>query len=402
VLQRRIDAFYLAFRGQLAPTARTLLAARTSEAKAAHTSVAVDIAGIALVLHLHSRDGWWRLENDDLALTIQDGDHLRGWTIEVRPNAQALAEHGPRAMLATARRLAGALLASVEGERVRRLDLCADVVGFALGDIHAKQWITPRRSSAACAHFKGSTYTGWTIGKGNIVCRIYDKTEELRASSPAVQDRRAAEHARWSAAGWNGTDAVTRVEFQIRGAALKELERGALRDPETALATLDPVWRYCARSWLRLAVVGSAPRRDRWRTDPRWKTIQAVAFNVNDDGEIATRTRHRSPARARFAVSAAIQYAASRQVLRPVPVASGLRHVERWTDERAAAFVRDHVRAVLHTAAEAGADELLTAYGAKLAAAFVIERRNAAWARTARDASMSRRPLAACAEECAP
>ena len=72
--------------------------------------------------------------------------------------------------------------------------------------------------------FLGGERTAFYVGKGAIMLRIYDKTVQLQ--NDAMGDKRAAEHRSWKEHGWNGVDQVTRVEFQIRKAAVKEIDDG--------------------------------------------------------------------------------------------------------------------------------------------------------------------------------
>ncbi len=67
---------------------------------------------------------------------------------------------------------------------------------------------------------------GITIAPGNpIMCRLYDKTVELRL--PGREEKLKLEHELWGDAVAPG-DSVTRVELQLRGEALDQL---AMRDP---------------------------------------------------------------------------------------------------------------------------------------------------------------------------
>jgi len=133
---------------------------------------------------------------------------------------------------------------------------------------------------------------------------MYDKIEEIRVK----EDHREAEEKRWSAAGWDGVSPVTRVEFQVRGVALKEL---GLRDPFAALEVelddagritghrvayradgvtpqtladrLDWLWRLCL-SWVRLVEPertrsGKLRPLSRLRDDERWALLRTVSFS---------------------------------------------------------------------------------------------------------------------------
>jgi hypothetical protein len=90
---------------------------------------------------------------------------------------------------------------------------------------------------------------------GDVQVRIYDKTSELKTKPEAARE---LEYAVWAEYGWSGDETVTRVEGQIRGAALDELAARALtratelRDPEGPSARMikqikalqAPLWAY--------------------------------------------------------------------------------------------------------------------------------------------------------------
>lgn len=380
VLTTRVDAFYLAFQGLRSEVTLRELTARAAHANALTTGVTCAFGDHVFVLHESSREGWWRFENEHFAGTYQDSKRTKGWRLELIPNAPSLAEQGSSALLAEARDIARQFLEVVQGERVRRLDLCADVIGLNLNEIDQAQWVTQRRTRNVCArstlaeNFHIPERTSWTIGKDGIVLCAYDKIEELAVSpSPKAKDKRAAEERRWRAAGWNGTDAVTRVEFRATGAPLKELEDGRFRDPDGALDLLDDAWAYFTRKWVRLAVVDSAPRRTRWRTDPRWSVVQDAVF-VRNEGVIGTRTRRRSPARARIAFNTASNFAAFVGALEPKSLGD-------LSNEDATRFVREHAQVVMNRVAEHVVDEFLEAYGPKGAAEHFVEKWNAALTR---------------------
>ena len=61
-----------------------------------------------------------------------------------------------------------------------------------------------------------------------------------------------------------------------------------LRDPATLAEPIDPVWRVVTTKTLRVVVVGSASRRERCKTDPRWAALQGDAF-TREEGAPAER-----------------------------------------------------------------------------------------------------------------
>lgn len=188
-----------------------------------------------------------------------------GWTIEIKFYAQWLADVGLHAALAEARAMAS-LCGEVHEQRLRRIDLCADVQGWEIGeedvnhlvkrprarwqkeyggvlavDANGEEKLLRKRKSGkpskaereeeirAQDFGRGALskrqITGLSVGRGGaMMTRIYDKRVELERD----EERRVNEEARWMHAGWDGRSRVTRIEFQIRGTVIAEF---GLRDP---------------------------------------------------------------------------------------------------------------------------------------------------------------------------
>lgn len=427
LLGRRVDALVLAFKGELRPDVAERLCERTTEAQLQRGGVAVDVGGGALmVLGAGSRcarglrgiDGWWLLATDELRCVVHTQATGR-WTVEVTASALLLGRVGHEAACECARALAAGLLLEVVEERVRRVDVCADFAGFALESIDEGA-ILVRKGRARKAKYtqlasysKANRRTGFEIGHGDVVARIYDKTEELKGQDDA---KREEEHARWKAAGWDGEAPVTRVEFQLRGGVLAELkerdtgdgelrERRTLRDPAALFASLDDVWSYCTQRWVRLIVEGTSARRSRCREDRRWAAVQRVTF-LGVAMPVASRTRLHAPAPSKRMVGQALDLVAA-EGLHEVHVAPlGRRNLvdvgnarellrqtrdsfNGWSEEEAERYVRellgDHrLVSRFKLATRTWADEECRKRGGwREAALYFIERQRAALAKRA-------------------
>jgi hypothetical protein len=207
--------------------------------------------------------------------------------------------------------------------------------------------------------------------------RVYDKTVHLQ--NDVVGDRRSAEHARWRANGWNEIARVTRVEFQVRGVALKEMDGGQLRDTARFVQRLDALWKYLTCKWVRLCVLDSASRRARWKTDPRWRLVQDAQF-FESTGEMAERKRVRGAPRVEYAASIALSYAAKSGLLDDIEIPT-LQQLARWTVTEARQFVLTKLGAILGAVGDDLARKLLLQRGPVRGANFVAERLRASRAR---------------------
>lgn len=254
-----------------------------------------------------------------------------GWTVELVWYAQHLADNPMRDVLDEGRELVGRW-GDVREVRVRRIDLAADVAGFEIGEDDWKHLVRrsrvkvfpfttkpSARGKVTDDGFRGTkdlevreaelpaladTYarariSGIRVGSSDVVARIYDKRQELADKNDT--DKAAAEAGRWRSGGWDGNAPVARVEFQLRGEALREL--GA-RDPDRCeerelgeivdLPHYVPrIWRTCLK-WLRLARRDDQRRQRTRRTvDARWRALYAASFGARDANDLEPIRRRR-------------------------------------------------------------------------------------------------------------
>lgn len=262
----------------------------------------------------------WMVRNADVRGIVHP-KATGGWSVELHATAAFLATRSLELVIAHMESLAAAF-GKVTARRVRRVDVCADFLGFPLdvelsdswfiiprrgriGDFIPRRtedaWAPPRRAddhdeaeSPERRRFRNAKgkVTGYSVCAGNdLSARIYDKTAELQLSGR--EHKKEIEHARWSqheayvSALAASTPAdplqVTRVEYQLRGVALDDCDMRGLHTDATgrrrSLASiLDAVWQYLTQRWLRLAEQGDEERADRRPLDERWRAVQAVRF----------------------------------------------------------------------------------------------------------------------------
>jgi len=175
--------------------------------------------------------------------------------------------------------------ALVLGEKVSRVDLCIDLnselpeVNIKAGEVvsyarskteYYEEDIKSTRPSARSKtkflvqhHFDGLEDTGYTFGKGDLRCRVYDKLAEIEHSQKSwFKDM-------WRRKGWNGRSPVTRVEFQARRQFLRTMDIDTVAELEAQLADL---WRYY-RDWVSLRYKTNDSNRRRWPVQFFWKMV---------------------------------------------------------------------------------------------------------------------------------
>lgn len=324
-LGHRVDALVIAWRVQLGADGRDALRrACASAAENGKAQLRLDTQTGACLAQVR-RHGGERVifENADLRgcfVESLSGEDV-GWSLEITARAVWLATEQIEAVVEEMRIWAAAF-GAIHEERLRRIDLCADFEGWPLADADGRAFVKRSRSKMASytrgskpdevwAKRAGKTYriadkpddiwgktyrvagdrvTGHTICPGNaLMGRIYDKTEELRVFA-GNEEKRRIETLGWQDQGWKGGQ-VTRVEFQLRGDALKELVH---RSVDKATSELASIWSYCTQQWLRMVLPGTATRTRRAELDPRWDAAQTVDWGGTP--KVLVRERKRNSA----------------------------------------------------------------------------------------------------------
>ena len=165
-----------------------------------------------------------------------------------------------------------------------RIDLYADVQGWApsmdddgrfvcrgrsVGSFDSETFTDPNARSRRRV---GRTFSGFSFGRGRVVCRVYNKTLQMQAKG---QD--------WQRTIWdnaNPDEDVWRVEVQFRRAVLTDFRTDDenINTVADALANRQALWDYGVRDWLTLRLPNGDTNRSRWPIDPAWRVIQEATI----------------------------------------------------------------------------------------------------------------------------
>ena len=160
--------------------------------------------------------------------------------------------------------------AIITTEKVSRCDIAVDVK-MSLPDIDLSCDLVGRARKKEIIsigkHYSGLHPTGYSIGSGPIMARIYDKTAEVKVK------HKEWFYNLWEVSGWHHGDSVTRFEFQLRREVLKEFSVDSFSDLNERLADM---WRYCSVDWLSIRQPGKTKERDRWPVKPYWVALQNI------------------------------------------------------------------------------------------------------------------------------
>lgn len=230
----------------------------------------------------HGAGGYeWLLVSRDLTMKIGN------WrTQEQRPNvmieirAETLWTHGPESLVKRVSMLLSLLGLKVVCIKPSRVDLTRDIL-LREGDWSLRlleNFVT--RAVDTAVYFKHRKLSGFTIGSGDLLVRLYDKPLEIRKSKKL-----------WMYDIWGIPEVpeghrVIRVEAQMRRELLHSLGCDSWGDFE---AKTDGVWAYDTRKWLRL-VDNSTLHHTQQTLLPWWKLISAK-FKGLQAGEPLVRTK---------------------------------------------------------------------------------------------------------------
>lgn len=370
IVHNRVDALVLAFRVTILDDTRTLLR-RHADVAAVHGRVAAHVADLDWELRAGSVPSVFNLRRDQhvrvridlnaagatLTPSVDSLGHAiveaqAGWTVELVAYAAHLASVGEREVFREMFEIARKL-GRVHECRMRRIDFAADVNGWALRDKDRRAFVRRSRvrtsiyspapdgydlrapatdksvRASATAH-ETRQITGFTVGRGDVVARIYDKREELNLD--ASKHKAPAEEERWKKGGWDGESGITRVEFQIRGEALKELGARTILDDAGTLAgahdestgELMTLWDQIPRMWASMRLWLRLVERKKTRTgrampltrcpdDPRWAVLESASWGK---APAIHRKRERGGASSAQALGSMLSVAAARGKLK--------------------------------------------------------------------------------------
>jgi len=163
--------------------------------------------------------------------------------------------------------------AIVCSDKVSRLDVCCDiqmplpVLDNALDMISTRAKSKDIKSEFDMQYSKrmfGKRVTGYVVGSNQLMCRIYDKSYEIK------KHQKFWFNDLWLNNGADTTDDITRVEFQCRRKMLRDLKIDSTFDLRYLISTL---WDYLTVKWLRIVEKVAGKNRQRIDNHPFWDLV---------------------------------------------------------------------------------------------------------------------------------
>jgi hypothetical protein len=273
ILRSEIDSLYLSYSGTLKEPIELelerlkLCAQSTEPAERAHASVLVADHSFQ-VLGRGSKRHPFLLSNQHYHLQLSRAQASSMPLIYAKISSELLTLTGLDRSVNALNNLASVIGWDYELAKVSRVDLCVDLDGFQLPSIPLDHFVC--RSKEKRFYAAGTSMTGLSVGEGgDLMCRIYNKTVELKKSKKYYL------HEVWKSCEATGED-VWRVEFQFKREVLRQLGVNSVDDLKKQQNSL---WDY-ATDWLQFNYpVGKDSNRGRMKTYPFWEIVKAAKFN---------------------------------------------------------------------------------------------------------------------------
>jgi len=266
ILYCGVDTLEVSFVGELLADMPDVLDAAKARAQATDTPVPLKLGEDTLYVQAKGLGKYaWVLS--DHRMQVRVSRTSKGMpTVSIRLWASSLATFGHVALYREACGVV-AHLGDIKPNALSRIDLATDVQGFEFTDAHAARIVCP--ASYRATHKDGEGFT-YQFGKGDVVVRVYRKDAELRAKKKLSYAKlwERVEH-------YEPESPVLRVEVQLRGAVLNELNA---RSVESAFAKLSSLYAF-GLSWCELRVPTSDATKTRWPVDIKW-TVLAATWGV--------------------------------------------------------------------------------------------------------------------------
>lgn len=162
--------------------------------------------------------------------------------------------------------------AEISIEKVSRADIAQDLQGVIEIDSE-KMVMRCRNNHVHCdVHRSGRKITGYTFGSGDLILRIYDKTEEIKVSGKAYMKDE------WLKQGWDGVTPIWRVEAQLRRKVIKEFKANKVDELKK---NAPDIWKYVTGEWFTVREISQSDKtRSRWQLSSMWKVINESFKNL--------------------------------------------------------------------------------------------------------------------------
>lgn len=190
------------------------------------------------------------LQNGDISISLLK--HARNHSnplIKVEFRAEFLLRYGYKNAIQSVRNIVNNLFTSYL-IKVSEIHLAKDIQGFEFSpfDMHKIKTLSKTKTihheNPSTEHYYGNQFTGFSIGKGDEMLRVYNKTIEISQK----KEKAFVQVLSWEYnPDFDRTKNVWRLEFQLRRERLKYLlgNNGLLDSLDNVLDSIASLWKYC-------------------------------------------------------------------------------------------------------------------------------------------------------------
>ena len=215
----------------------------------------------------HGAKGYeWLIQNHSYTLKIgnwMEPKQRPNVMVEIR--SETLWSHGPSESVNRIIEFLEQQDADIHEIKPSRVDLCVDML------FDEKLWTIDliryraTRANYASPHLFNDKLTGLSIGKGNIIARLYDKPMEIKQKK-----KKEWMYDVWGIKAVPEGKKIIRVEFQLRRQALNDL---CLHHIYDFFNQAHNAWGYCSQKWLKFQDNPEKHHTQRHTFD-WWQTVQ--------------------------------------------------------------------------------------------------------------------------------
>ena len=182
-------------------------------------------------------------------------------------------------------------------EQVSEVHLAADFIGVDIRTLdiaNQDRWI--HRPHDFDPHYKYRKLTGVSIGKGDMMLRIYDKVKELKGQ----EHKQEVFVDLWQVKTYD-EHPVTRVEYQLRRPVLKEFQHlefcNGVHTVKNFLFAIKALWAYCTTDWAcfcKTIIDRKNNNQSKAKISEFWEVVRAVVWTGLHEMRREKPTKHKN------------------------------------------------------------------------------------------------------------
>jgi len=202
------------------------------------------------------------LSNSDLRIKVSSSSSLPHPSVYVRLNSLFILENGVESAVEKVRNFVSSNFGKIKEEKVSKVEIYCDLVGANLTREDYDKFVS--KAGHRAIYEENGKFTGFTFGKGDIIGKVYLKTEEIKVH-----------HKDYMYEMWDDVkegEEVWRIEFELNRKILREFGVESFDDFKQVKGD---IWRYLTEEWLSMRELDNENTTLRTRT-LFWEKVMGV------------------------------------------------------------------------------------------------------------------------------